>query len=233
MVHVALAAAPSVVKLPIYRRVFGFQIASGARVGCSVLDVDHLALESGAHIGHGNFLTGTRRVTLGLGAAIDHLNIVRGGDEVVLEDYARVMRLNVLNSIPDNDADKPTSPSLHLGKGACVVSGHRLDFTDRIDLGINVTVAGRNSSLWTHNRQDTRPIRIGDFCYLGSEVRLGPGAELGAFSILAMGGVLVKSLGQGRIVAGGVPARVIREITPEDEHRLTRKTSRATPDDAY
>lgn len=220
-------------KLPIYRRVFGFNIAAGARVGCSVLDVDHLALAAGAHIGHGNVLTGTKRVTLGVCAGIDHLNIVRGGDEVVLEDYARVMRLNVLNSIPDNDADKPTNPRLHLGKGACVVSGHRLDFTDQIELGVNVTVAGRNSSLWTHNRQDTKPIRIGDYCYLGSEVRLGPGAALGAFSILAMGGVLVKPVGEGRIVAGGVPARVIREITAEDERRLTRKTARSTPDDAY
>ena len=69
------------------------------------------------------------------GAAIDHLNVVRGGDEVVLDEYAWVMRLNVLNAIPDNDCETVTDPRLHLKKGACVVSGHRLDFTDRIELG--------------------------------------------------------------------------------------------------
>lgn len=233
MAHIALAAAPSFVKMPIYRRVFGFHIAKDVRVGFSVLDVDELAIESGAQIGHGNVLTGTKRVTLGRGAAIGYLNILRGGDEIVLDDYAWVMRLNVLNSIPDNDCETPTDPRLYLKKGACVVSGHRLDFTDRIELGTNVIVAGRGSSLWTHNRQDTKGIRVGDFCYLGSEVRLGPGAELGDFSILAMGAVLVKPVGATRIVAGGVPAKAIREIDSDDERRLTRKTRRSIPDDAY
>jgi hypothetical protein len=34
-----------------------------------------------------------------------------------------------------------------------------------------------------YNRQATRPIEIGDFCYLGSEVRLAPGATLGDWSL--------------------------------------------------
>jgi acetyltransferase-like isoleucine patch superfamily enzyme len=231
--HVALALCPSFIKLPIYRKVFGFRIAGDARVGCSVLDVDHLDMESGATIGHGNIFTRTTTVSLGKHARVDHANVVRGGAEVRLEDYARVMRLNVLNSIPDNDCDNPTDPRLRLGPGAVVVSGHRLDFTDRIDLGANVIVAGRNSSLWTHNRQHTRPITIGDHCYLGSEVRLGPGAGLGPWSILAMGGVLVKRIEPDHVVVGGVPAREIRPINAEDEERLRRKTRDDIPDDAY
>ena len=233
LAHVALAAAPSFIKLPVYRHLFGFGIAPGVKIGCSVLDVEELSLARGARIGHANILTGTKRVVLGVESAIDHLNIVRGGDEVVLEDYAWVMRLNVLNSIPDNDCETATDPRLHIKKGACIVSGHRLDFTDRIELGTNVIVAGRNSSFWTHNRQFAKAIRIGDFCYLGSEVRLGPGAELGAFSILAMGAVLAKPLSQERVLAGGVPAKVIRAITAEDERRLLHKTRRTIPDDAY
>lgn len=232
-VHVALAVAPSIVKKPIYRHVFGFRIAPDARIGCSVLDVDELALESGARIGHGNVLTGTKRVVLGRGATIDHLNLFRGGDEIVLDDYAWVIRLNVFNSIPDNDAETPTDPKLHMRKGACVVAGHRLDFTDRIDLGTNVVMAGHRSSLWTHNRQQAKAIRIGDFCYLGSDVKIGPGAELGDFSILAMGAVLVKPVTATRVVAGGVPARVIRNINAADERHLTHKTRGTIPDDAY
>ena len=52
--HVALAVTPSFVKMPIYRRLFGFKIAADATVGCSVLDVDRREVESGARIGHGN-----------------------------------------------------------------------------------------------------------------------------------------------------------------------------------
>jgi acetyltransferase-like isoleucine patch superfamily enzyme len=123
-------------------------------------------------------------------------------------------------------------PRLELGAGAIVVSGHRLDFTDRIRIGRNVIVAGRNSSLWTHNRQATRPIDIGDFCYLGSEVRLAPGARLGEYSILGMGGVLTGEA-PARTVLGGVPAKPIRAITEEDERTLRKKTKSAIPENLY
>jgi acetyltransferase-like isoleucine patch superfamily enzyme len=113
-----------------------------------------------------------------------------------------------------------------------VVSGHRLDFTDRIRIGKNVIIAGRNSSLWTHNRQTTRPIEIGDFCYLGSEVRVAPGAALGEWSILGMGAVLSGNAA-ARTVHGGVPARPIRAITDDDARVLAKKTRKEIPEDLY
>lgn len=230
--HAALAPLPSVVKIPIYRHAFGFKIGRGARIGVSLLDVDHLELGDGARIGHGNLLLRTRAVALGEHAEIGFLNVLRGGDEIRLDRWATVMRFNVLNSIPDNDCSGPTDARLSLGPGAFVVSGHRLDFTDRISLGKNVIVAGRNSSLWTHNRQATRPIHIGDNCYLGSEVRIAPGATLGDWSILAMGAVL-SGEAAARTVHGGVPARPMRAINDEDERTLAKKTKREIPEDAY
>jgi len=112
------------------------------------------------------------------------------------------------------------------------VSGHRLDFTTRITIGKNAIVAGRNSSLWTHNRQTTAPIRIGDFCYVGSEVRVAPGAHLGDWSILALGAVLSGEAAP-RTVHGGVPAKPIRAIDGEDERVLAKKTRKDIPEDAY
>ncbi len=231
-IHAALAPLPSALKIPIYRRAFGFKIGRDAHIGWSLLDVDHLELADGARIGHGNLLIRTRSVALGEGAEIGFLNVLRGGEEIRLDAYATVMRFNVLNSIPDNDADGPTDPRLTLGAGAYVVSGHRLDFTTRISLGKNVIVAGRNSSLWTHNRQATRPIHIGDFCYLGSEVRIAPGAVLGDWSILAMGAVLSGEAAP-RTVHGGIPAKPIRAITDEDAQVLAKKSKREIPEDAY
>ncbi len=223
---------PEAIKKPIYRRVFGFDIASDAHIGLSILDVDHLTLGAGARIGHGNLLTRTAEVELGANAEIGFLNILRGGDRITLGPHATVMRFNVLNSIPDNDCEGPTDPQLILGAGAMVVSGHRLDFTDRIRIGKNVIVAGRGSSLWTHNRQATRPIDIGDFCYLGSEVRLAPGAQLGDFCILGMGAVLVGD-GPARAVLAGVPAKQLRVIDASDEATLRKKTKRSIPADLY
>ena len=230
--HVALALAPRAVKVPIYKRVFGFEIADDARIGVSVLDVESLSLGPGARIGHGNLLHRTQKVQVGRGGQIGYGNILRGGDEIRLGDYATVLRFNILNSIPDNDCQGPTDPRLTLADGAYVVSGHRLDFTDRISLGKNVIVAGRNSSLWTHNRQATAPIDIGDFCYLGSEVRLAPGAAMGPKSILGMGAVLAGKSDGGQVL-GGVPAKPIRAINDEDVRTLEKKSRDDIPEDLY
>jgi acetyltransferase-like isoleucine patch superfamily enzyme len=230
--HAAVALLPNAVKLPIYRHAFGFKIGRGARIGLSLLDVDHLELGDGVKIGHGNLMVRTRAVHLESGAEIGYANILRGGDEIRLGRFATVLRFNVLNSIPDNDCSGPTDPRLQLADGAYVVSGHRLDFTDRIRIGKNVIIAGRNSSLWTHNRQATRPIEIGDFCYLGSEVRLAPGAALGDWSILGMGAVL-SGAAEARTVHGGVPARPIRAINDDDARTLAKKTRREIPEDLY
>jgi acetyltransferase-like isoleucine patch superfamily enzyme len=230
--HAAVALLPNAIKLPVYRHAFGFRIGKGARIGLSLLDVDALELGDGARIGHGNLFTGVKRVALERDAEIGFCNILRGGDEISLGRFATVLRFNVLNSIPDNDATGPTDPRLSLADGAYVVSGHRIDFTERVRIGKNTIIAGRNSSLWTHNRQATRPIDIGDFCYVGSEVRVAPGATLGDRSILAMGAVLSGEAAPG-MIDGGVPAKPIRAITEEDARTLAKKTKKEIPEDLY
>ncbi len=232
LAHVGAALLPPVLKPLVYRRLFGFDVANGAHIGLSILDVDQLTVKAGARIGHGNVLYRTRRVQLDENAHIGFCNLLRGGDEIALGRYATILRFNVINSIPDNDATTRTDPRFVLGAGAYVVSGHHIDFTDRIRLGKNTIVAGRNSSLWTHNRQETRPIEVGDFCYLGSEVKVAPGARLGDQSILGMGGVLAGEHAQ-RQVLGGVPAKPIRALTEKDEKALAVKTRRDIPEDEY
>ena len=114
-----------------------------------------------------------------------------------------------------------------------VVSGHRIDFTDRVSLGRNVILGGRNSSLWTHNRQQTAPITIGDFCYLGSEIRIAPGASLASECILALGSVLSGTVAEPRSLVGGVPARVVRPLRDEDLVLIHHKTREDIPDGLY
>jgi acetyltransferase-like isoleucine patch superfamily enzyme len=152
---------------------------------------------------------------------------------VHLDDYAEVMRLNVLNAIPDHDCTTSPVSRLDIGKGAVVVSGHRIDFTDQVTIGRNVIVGGRSSSLWTHNRQQTAPIEIGDFCYLGSEVRLAPGARLAPRCILGLGSVLTGAIDAPGSLVGGVPARVLRPLSAEDDVLIHRKARRDAPDDLF
>ena len=119
-----------------------------------------------------------------------------------------------------------------------IVSGHRIDFTDRVTIGRNVIIGGRNSSLWTHNRQQTAPIEIGDFCYLGSEVRLAPGARLPERSILALGSVLAGAIDTpglpgGRSAGAGHSSAHRRRTTRSSTARPARTPrTTCTPDEA-
>jgi acetyltransferase-like isoleucine patch superfamily enzyme len=224
---------PNLLKLPLYRLLFGFRIGRGVRIGVSLLDAAEVELGEGTRIGHFNLVWRVGRLSTGRHAQIGLLNVIRGGQRVQLGDYATVMRLNVLNAIPDNDCTTRPVPVLELGAGAIVVSGHRLDFTDRISLGCNVIVGGRASSFWTHNRQQTAPIRIGDFCYLGSEIRVAPGASLAPECILALGSVLSGDVGPAGSLVGGVPAKALRPLSDEDRQLIYRKTRDDIPDDLY
>lgn len=233
MLLAAIALLPGVLKRPLYRSLFGYRIGPGVRIGLVILDAQQVELGEGTEIGHLNLITRVGRLVTGRRVRIGMLNVIRGGEHVQLGDYAEVMRLNVLNAIPDHDCTTSPVSRLEIGAGAVIVSGHRIDFTDRVTIGRNVIVGGRNSSLWTHNRQQTAPIAIGDFCYLGSEVRLAPGARLPERSILALGSVLAGPIDTPGSLVGGVPAKVVRPLTAEDDVLIHRKARADAPDDLY
>jgi acetyltransferase-like isoleucine patch superfamily enzyme len=228
-----VALLPAFLKRPVYRRVFGYRIGRGAVIGLSLLEADAVDLGEGTCIGHFNLITRVGSFETGRSCRIDMLNVIRGGERVSLGDYAEVMRLNVLNAIPDHDCTTEPQSVLEVGAGTVITSGHRIDFTDRVTLGKNVIVGGRNSSLWTHNRQETGPIEIGDFCYLGSEVRLATGAKLPDECILGLGSVLIGEIKEPRSLVAGVPAKVVRPLNEKDLARIRRKTRKDMPDDYY
>jgi carbonic anhydrase/acetyltransferase-like protein (isoleucine patch superfamily) len=228
-----LGLLPNLVKRPLYRALFGFRFQPHVRIGVAILDAEVVYLAEGTRIGHFNVITRVRHFETGRHARIGTLNIIRGGERVTLGDYSDLKRLNVLNAIPDHDCTTEPESQLEVGAGTVITSGHRIDFTDRVSLGRNVIVGGRNSSLWTHNRQETAPIEIGDFCYLGSEVRLAPGAKLPEECILGLGSVLTGEIEEPRSLVAGVPAKVVRSLTETDLARVRRKTRSDMPDDYY
>jgi acetyltransferase-like isoleucine patch superfamily enzyme len=229
----AIGLLPGIFKRPLYRLLFGYRIGARVRIGLALIDARSVELGEGTEIGHLNLVLRVGRLETGPHARIGMLNVLRGGERVRIGAYATVMRLNVLNAIPDHDCTTDPASVLELGDGAILVSGHRVDFTDRVTIGRNVILGGRNSSLWTHSRQETAPIAIGDFCYLGSEVRLAPGACLPAECILALGAVLASPISTPRCLVGGVPARILRPLEDGDLALVHRPTRDDIPDGFY
>lgn len=232
-VLVLVGLLPSVLKKTLYRVLFGYHIGPSVKIGLTLLEAEDVDLGEGTRIGHLVAIVRVKRFETGRQTRIGVLNVIRGGERVTLGDYSEIMRLNVLNAIPDHDCTTEPQSVLEVGAGAAITSGHRIDFTDRVTLGKNVIIGGRNSSLWTHNRQETAPIEIGDFCYLGSEVRLAPGAKLPDECILGLGSVLTGEITEPRSLVAGVPAKVVRPLNERDLARIRRKTRADIPDDYY
>jgi acetyltransferase-like isoleucine patch superfamily enzyme len=125
----------------------------------------------------------------------------------------------------------PVEPRLFLGAGSIVTTGHKIDFTDRVSIGRRTIIGGRNSSLWTHNRQRTRPIDIGEFAYVGSEIRMAPGSSVPSRCIVGIGSVITGKIEAEEWLIAGVPAKPIKELSSEDRFLIERRTRPDLPDD--
>src|SRR5262245_60178815 len=207
-----VAVLPSFVKRPCYRLFFGYDIGRRVRIGLSIVDARSCSIADDSVIGHLNVVIGVQQLTIGDHVRIGHLNIIRGGDEVSLGRYSEIIRMNEINSIPEPEVVNPIDPRFLLGAGSVITTGHTIDFTDRVQIGIRTIIGGRNSSFWTLNRQRTDTIEIGDHAYVGSEIRVAPGGSIPSRSIVGIGAVIVGKLsGEGWLIAG-VPARPIKEL---------------------
>ncbi|HLE62446.1 MAG TPA: hypothetical protein VI750_04860 [Pyrinomonadaceae bacterium] len=226
-----VALLPSPRKRSCYKLFFGYRIGRRVRIGLTVIDARDCTIEDDVQIGHLNVMIGVGRLIIGDHAKIGYLNIIRGGDEVRLGRYSEVMRMNEINSIPEPEVVNPTEPRFLLGAGSIVTAGHKIDFTDRVEIGRRTILGGRNSSLWTHNRQRTRPIEIGSFTYLGSEIRIAPGGSIPSRCIVGIGSVVTGKLTEEENLIAGVPAKSIKVLDAEDKFLIQRKTRRDLPDE--
>jgi acetyltransferase-like isoleucine patch superfamily enzyme len=222
---------PSFLKRPAYRLFFGYQIGKRVRIGLSIIDAKECRIDDDVKIGHLNVVIRVKKLDIGDHVKIGHLNIIRGGDEVKLGRYSEIIRMNEINSIAEPEVVNPIDPRFSLGNGSIITAGHKIDFTDRVTIGCRSILGGRNSSLWTHNRQRTRPIAIGSFAYIGSEIRIAPGGSLPSKCIVGIGSVITSELSAEGYLIAGVPAKPIKELSEEDRFLIERKTRRDLPDD--
>lgn len=227
-----VALLPSFLKIPVYRYLYGYRIGKGVRIkfGVVIVGVRQLEINDNVEIGYFNVFYQVKHILIGESTRIGFCNVFRGGDRINIGRFSTILRFNVINSILKPDVVNKMEPILDLGIGAVITTGHWIDFTDRVSIGANTIIGGRNSSFWTHNRQRTRPIEIGPHCYLGSEIRVAPGVELPTLCVVAVGSVLIGNYDLSRSLIAGNPAKVLRELNDRDLFLVTRKTRKDIPD---
>jgi maltose O-acetyltransferase len=111
---------------------------------------------------------------------------------------------------------------LRVDLGAGVRIGHR------VQIGHDVAILTLDHEIGPPERRCGRliaaPIEIGDGVWLGTNVTLLPGVEIGAGAIVGTGAVVSKDVAPNTLV-GGVPAQFVRDLA--DEAPLSQRRGRA------
>jgi acetyltransferase-like isoleucine patch superfamily enzyme len=185
-------------------RFFKYDIHPYARIGLSWIYPKKLIMHSNAKIG--NFNTAV------------HLDLISIGK------FSSISRGNWITGFPSKTNSKHFShqkereSNLILGEHSAITKNHHIDCTSSITIGNYVTIAGYNSQLLTHSiniiecRQDSSPISIGDYCFLGTNVVVLGGATLPSYSVLGAKAMLNKKMNHEYGLYGGIPAKFISEI---------------------
>lgn len=142
-------------------------------------------------------------------------------------------------------------PGLHIGPDVVItgystlilgtnVSIHRwshITAEGGLEVGDNVSIGHRTSILTTEHSFDdlevpikSQPlsfhaVSIGNDVWIGANVTILGGVNLGSRSVVAAGAVVTNSFPEGKVVLGGVPARVLRNL-PEPKFRTEKMNGR-------
>jgi acetyltransferase-like isoleucine patch superfamily enzyme len=185
---------------------FGYQIHPTARIGLSWVFPSRLIMEEGSSIGD--------------------LTVAKNLDLLHLKARATIGRGNWITGFPlghprhfARETDR--RPQLVLGQESAITNRHLLDCTSSITIGAFTTVAGFQSQFISHsidirlNRQSSRPIRIGSYCFVGTNCVVLGGAALPDYCVLGAKSLLNKAHTETHRLYGGVPARELQTLPPD------------------
>ena len=195
--------------------IFGYKIHSTARIGLSIVCPDRLEMDAGARIGSLTMCKGISLLKMGEKSSIGSLNWITGfpaGDRdfFVADDVER-------------------RPELVLGAEAAITTRHYIDCTNSVKIGRFTTFAGARSQILTHGidlhecRQSSKPVTIGEYCFVGAGCVLLAGSMLPDYSVLGASSMLNKRYSEPYFLYAGNPARAIKPL-PSDMAYFKRLT---------
>ena len=117
--------------------------------------------------------------------------------------------------------EKDRHPELIVGEHSAITHRHFIDCTNSVVIGRFTTMAGFQSQILTHsidlekNRQTSAPVRVGDYCFIGTNCVLLGGSSLPNYSVLGAKSLLNKSFAESHQLYAGVPAQPIKKLSPE------------------
>lgn len=204
---------PWFLKREVLIRCFRFRLAKSARIGMSWIFPKDLEMEEYSKIGH--------------------LTVAINLDRIELKEHSHIGRNNWITGFPKNNSSHfshitDRKPELILGKHSGITKQHHIDCTEKIEIGSFTTIAGYYSQFLTHSIdiekgiQDAHPIRIGDYCFVGTSVVMLGGSELPDYCVLGAQSMLSQKIESPYSLVGGVPAKIVKTL-PESSSYFTRQ----------
>lgn len=134
-----------------------------------------------------------------------------------------MMRWNKVSAIPafrrTEGADPETVGILSLGDHVLITKGHDLDCSGGVIMESWSAIAGKETLVYSHAYDPSKHVlscavtRIEENSFIAARTTLAAGATLPAYSVLAMGAVLMPGATKTKSLYGGVPAKPIRDIS--------------------
>lgn len=114
--------------------------------------------------------------------------------------------------------------NIHVGKNVFINSGCRfqdqggITIGDGVLIGHNVVLATLNHDIDPRKRSTLHPeaIAIGNNVWIGANATVVPGVTIGDGAVIAAGAVVTKDV-PANVIAGGVPAKIIKKIEISQE----------------
>jgi acetyltransferase-like isoleucine patch superfamily enzyme len=158
--------------------------------------------------------------------SIGDFTVAKNLDLLHLQAHATIGRGNWITGFPLGDqrhfvSETERRPELVLGEHSAITNRHLLDCTSAITIGRFTTIAGFQSQFISHtidiaqNRQTSRSIQVGDFCFVGTNSVLLGGSALPDYSVLGAKSLLNKAHTQTHRLYGGIPARELSVLSPD------------------
>lgn len=190
---------------PFLEKQFGYRLHPSSRIGLALIYPKQLIMEEGTSIGH--------------------LTVCKGIDLLHLRAHSSIGRGNWITGFPrDSSAhfshEPDRCPELIVGEHSAITHRHLIDCTNSVKIGKFTTFAGFQSQVLTHsidleqNRQTSAPVRIGDYCFIGTNCVVLGGTALPDYCVLGAKSLLNKKFAESHYLYGGVPARPVEKVSP-------------------
>lgn len=155
---------------------------------------------------------------------IGHFTIALHLDRIEIDEYSSIGRNNWITGFPSGTSSRHfqhqhnRSSILKIGKNTSITKHHHLDCTNLLKIGNFSTIAGYYTQILTHsidlmeNHQDSQPIIIGDYTFIGTNSVILGGAILPNHCVLGAKSLLNKPYIETWKLYGGVPALPVKDI---------------------